>query len=271
MITLNEEDNIGLALDRMARFDEVIIVDSGSTDRTLDIARGYPNVTTHFNAWPGFSAQKAFALSLCRNDWVLNVDADEILSDQYIDEIERLIEADEIDGLESVRILLRWGKRPRCFDNTDRVLRFFRRSNGHYEPRRVHESITVDGCIGYSDAPIYHCENLSFGERVRKANSYSEAKAEDKFEQGKKTNLLTVGLVLPVSFLQLYLFKGHFLDGVGGFMTSMNHAYYCFLKHAKLWEKLHCSRSQARAVQSTVGRGQSLPQTRPPPLKTAAR
>ena len=99
MITLNEQDNIGAALDTMVMFDEVIVVDSGSTDATLAIAGQYPNVKTSFNEWPGFSAQKAHALSLCGNEWVLNVDADETLTDDYIEEVRRVVAEDRVDGL----------------------------------------------------------------------------------------------------------------------------------------------------------------------------
>ena len=79
IITLNEQENIGACLDRLVEFDEVIIVDSGSSDATVAIAENYPNARVSFNAWPGFSEQKSHALSLCSNEWVLNIDADEII------------------------------------------------------------------------------------------------------------------------------------------------------------------------------------------------
>lgn len=248
IITRNEEDNIGLCLDRLVEFDEVILVDSGSTDATLAIAAQYANVQASYNEWPGFSKQKAHALSLCRNEWVLNIDADEILTDDYLEELRRVVKEDEHDALESRRTLYRWGRRPRHFGRDDRLIRLFRKSRGHYEERRVHESISVEGSIARSDATIIHNENLTFSQRVEKANKYSQAKAEDKFEKGDSASLPVLILIFPVTFLQLYVFKGHALDGVEGLMTSMNAAYYNFMKYAKLREMYRLRERRAGAA-----------------------
>lgn len=236
IITLNEQENIGACLDRLVEFDEVIVVDSGSNDATVAIAENYPNVKVSFNAWPGFSEQKSHALSLCSNEWVLNIDADEILSDEYLDVLRKTVAANEVDALESNRTLYRWGRKPRHFGGDDRLIRLFRKSHGHYEPRRVHESISVKGKIAQTEATIIHNENLTFSQRVDKSNKYSQAKAEDKFEKGHRASVFTVTLIFPITFLQVYVFKGHFLDGVGGLMTAMNAAYYNFMKYAKLRE-----------------------------------
>lgn len=246
IITLNEEENIGFCLDRLVEFDEVVLVDSGSTDATLAIAEAYPNVSSSFNAWPGFSAQKAHALELCRNEWVLNVDADELITDEYLDELRRVVSENKVDGLESNRTLYRWGRRPRHFGRDDRLIRLFRKSAGHYEDRRVHESISVTGEIAQTDATIIHNENLTFSQRIGKSNSYSEAKARDKFDKGQNASVLTIGLIFPLTFLQIYVFKGHFLDGVDGFMTSMNAAFYNFMKYSKLREMHRLRRQRAR-------------------------
>lgn len=236
IITLNEQENIGACLDRLVEFDEVILVDSGSSDATVAIAEHYPNVKVTYNEWPGFSEQKSHALSLCSNEWVLNIDADELITDEYLDELRRVVADDEVDGLESNRTLYRWGRKPRHFGGDDRLIRLFRKSHGHYQPRRVHESITVTGKIAQTNATIIHNENLTFSQRVDKSNKYSQAKAEDKFEKGDRASVLTVSLIFPLTFIQVYLLKGHFLDGVGGLMTAMNAAYYNFMKYAKLRE-----------------------------------
>ena len=236
MIVLNEEGNIGAALDRMADFDEVIVVDSGSRDRTLEIAGGYPNVTTAFHAFEGFAAQKTHALSLCRNEWVLNVDADEILTDEYIEEVRKTVAANEVDALESTRTHYRWGSRPRHFGGKDRLIRLFRKSAGHYPERRVHESISIDGKVARTEATILHHENLTYTERVAKANRYSQSRAEDKYDKGDRVSVLTLLFIFPLTFIQHYLLKGHVFDGVDGLLSSMNAAYYAFMKYAKLWE-----------------------------------
>jgi glycosyltransferase involved in cell wall biosynthesis len=236
IITLNEAENIGRCLDRLVEFDEVILVDSGSTDGTVEIARHYENVKASFNAWPGFSAQKAHALSLCNNEWVLNIDADEVITDDYIEAMKKTIAEDKVVALESNRTLYRWGTRPRHFGRDDRLVRLFRKSAGHYEPRRVHESITITGEIGTTDATIEHYENLTYSQRVDKANKYSQAKAEDKHEKGNRVSVITLVLIFPFTFIQVYFFKGHILDGVDGLLTSMNAAFYTFMKYAKLYE-----------------------------------
>ena len=102
IITLNEARNIGVCLDRLIEFDEVILVDSGSTDGTVELAEQYENVQASYHAWNGFSEQKAHALSLCRNDWVLNIDADEIVTDAYLEEIMRVVSEDEADALDKL-------------------------------------------------------------------------------------------------------------------------------------------------------------------------
>ena len=236
MIVLNEEANIAAALDCMTEFDEVIVVDSGSRDRTVEIADGYPNVRTSFHHWEGFAAQKAHAMSLCRNEWVLNVDADEILTDAFIEEARKTVATNEVDALESTRTLYRWGKRPRHPGGTDRLIRLFRKSAGHYPERRVHESISIDGKVARTEATILHNENLTYTERVAKANRYSEARARDKFDKGDKVSLLTLLFIFPLTFHQHYFLKGHVFDGVDGLLTSMNAAWYAFMKYAKLWE-----------------------------------
>ena len=185
-------------------------------------------------------------MSLCRNEWVLNVDADEVLTDDYLDAVRGLVEADDHDALESTRTLYRWGRKPRHFGGEDRLIRLFRKSCAHYEERRVHESISVSGRVAKTDATIIHNENLTFSQRVDKANKYSQAKAEDKFDKGQSASVLTVTLIFPLTFLQVYVFKGHFLDGLGGLMTAMNAAYYNFMKYAKLREMHRLARFRQR-------------------------
>jgi glycosyltransferase involved in cell wall biosynthesis len=236
IITLNEANNIGACLDRLVEFDEVILVDSGSTDGTVELASQYENVKASFHQWSGFSEQKAHALSLCRNDWVLNIDADEILTDKYLEEVIRVVGENKVDALESNRTLYRWGKIPKRFGGDDRLIRLFRKSAGHYEPRRVHEGISIEGKVEKTNATINHLENLTYSQRIDKSNKYSQAKAEDKFEKGNGVSVLTLVFVFPLTFIQYYFFKGYFLGGVDGLLTSFNAAFYNFMKYAKLWE-----------------------------------
>jgi hypothetical protein len=150
--------------------------------------------------------------------------------------LKTLIQHDDADALQSRRKLLRWGKAPRTLMPDDVLIRFFRRGMGHYPAARVHERLAIRGTVKDSTALILHHENLSFSERIQKSNQYSQLKAEDKFAQGKHCTLAHLLLAFPLSFVNCYLAKGCILDGADGVLTSMNHAYYNFMKYAKLWE-----------------------------------
>lgn len=236
VITKNEEANITRLLNNLQNFAEVIIVDSGSTDRTLEIANSYPNTKVSFNQWPGFGEQKAHALSLCSHSWVLNLDADETLSDKFVEELKQFLTQDKFVAIRSTRILLRWGRQPRSFGGIEKLIRLFKKDCGYYESRQVHESISINGEIQESDAAILHHENLSYSERIEKTVFYAKLKAQDKFKKGDKTNMAVVLLIFPLAFIRTYLFKGHFMDGFGGILTSVNVALYNYMKYANLWD-----------------------------------
>ena len=236
VITKNEEENIARLLDNLKSFAEVIIVDSGSTDRTLEIANSYSNTKVSFNQWPGFGEQKAHALALCTLPWVLNLDADETLSDSFIEKLELFIAQDKFVALKSTRILLRWGRQPRNFGGVEKLIRLFKKECGHYESRQVHESISINGEIKESEAAILHHENLSYSQRIEKTVFYAKLKAQDKYNNGDKTNMLVVLIIFPLTFIRIYLFKGHFMDGFGGILTSVNVAFYNYMKYSNLWD-----------------------------------
>ena len=147
-----------------------------------------------------------------------------------------MIKDNSHEALQSNRLLLRHGERVRHFGGEDRLIRFFRKSSGHYQNRRVHESISVIGKVKSTPARILHFENLTLSQRFEKANRYSQLKAEDKLERGDIANVLIIILIFPISFIQFFVFKGHFLGGINGFITAMNAAFYNFMKYAKLRE-----------------------------------
>lgn len=236
IITLNEEVHLQRLLPQLVDFDEVVIVDSGSCDRTSWIATSFPNVRFSAHPWQGFGRQKMHALSLCRNEWVLNVDADEELTDGYLQELLDCLERDDADALESERRLLRWGKVPRNFMKHDVLIRLFRKSCGSYTDVKVHERILIKGRIRSTKSYLLHHENLCYGQRVQKSIQYSTLKADDKFAKGASCNSLHLALSFPLAFIQCYFFKGCFLDGCDGILVSMNHAWYSFMKYANLWE-----------------------------------
>lgn len=236
IITLNEAVNLSHLLPQLVRFAEVIIVDSGSTDQTAAVAARFTNVKFSIHPWQGFAAQKAHALSLCENSWVLNLDADEALTDGFIAEMLSCVEANKVDALQCKRRLLRWGRRPQTFQPDDVLIRLFRKSAGHYADIKVHERILIKGKVKESNVCLLHHENLTYTQRIAKTNQYSQLKAEDKLAKGSRCSVAHLVLAFPIAFVQCYFFKGCFLDGIHGLLSSMNHAIYSYLKYAKLWE-----------------------------------
>lgn len=246
MITLNAADRLYRLLSQLKPFSEVIIVDCGSTDQTAEIARGFPNVKFIHHDWTSFSEQKTYALSLCSNEWVLNLDADEELTEEFFTEIKNTIEADDCDALESRRIVYRWGRRAPYFTKDNRLIRFFRKQKGHYELRRVHERISISGTVRSTSACIMHHQDMTLDDMVLKLNRYSQLKAMDKHEKGSKANFLILLCIFPATFIQYYLLKGFFLGGIEGLTGSVNVAFYNFMKYAKLWEMENIKEAETR-------------------------
>lgn len=236
IITLNEEKNLARALESVKAFDEIVVVDSGSTDRTLEIAKQYtPRVFTH--EWQGFAKQKEYAKSLCTHDWVLNIDADEEVDEVLLAQIAQTVSENRIDAL-NIRIseffMGRFG-RPKARHNAK--VRFFRKSKGHYSGGLVHEGVVIDGRTENSQGFIRHYGEVSLSVKVEKNNLYSSLRAEEKRLKNKKPSLLKLLFIFPAVFLKSFLLRLNFMNGVRGFIGSTINAFYAFLKEAKLYEK----------------------------------
>lgn len=246
IITLNEAGRIATLLNQLRIFEEVIVVDCGSTDQTAEIASRFSNVRFSHRDWSSFSEQKDHALSLCRFEWVLNIDSDEELTEEFIDEIRTTIKFNDCDALESRRIGYRWGRRAPYFTKDNWLVRLFRKHNGHYEPRRVHERISITGTVRRTNAAIIHNQNMTLDDLVVKLNRYSRLKAMDKYENGRRASFLILFFIFPLSFIQNYLLKGFCLGGTEGLAGSVNIAFYDFMKYAKLWELQHLKEAQTK-------------------------
>ena len=235
VITLNEEHHLKRMLESVKDFNEIIIVDSGSQDKTLEIAKEYTQ--NIFNQeWLGFSGQKELARSYCSNEWVLNLDADEELSSELKVEILQTIESNTIDGLD-IKISSQYmGEFNNTLSKFNRRIRFFRKDKGYYPPKKVHESIVVEGKTKKADGFIYDYGLVDLKTHINKINDYSSLRVEEKLTKGKKASLLKLLLVFPLAFFKSYILKRGFLNGVRGLISAVNNAYYAFLKEAKLYE-----------------------------------
>ncbi len=235
IICKNEEKHIKRVLESVKEFDEIIIVDSGSTDNTLEIAKNYTK-NIYNQEWMGFAKQKEYARSLCTNEWVLNLDADEELTNELRNEIINTINENKIDGLNIKISSLYLGKFNSEKSKFNRRIRFFRKDLGYYPEKLVHESIIVNGKIKKAKGFIYDYGTIDLKTHLDKINAYSSLRAEEKFEKNKKSSLLKLLFVFPLAFFKSYIIKRSFLNGTRGFIAAMNNSFYAYLKEAKLYE-----------------------------------
>lgn len=237
IICHNEEQHIVRLLENIKDFDEVILVDSGSNDNTLTIAKNFPNVHIFHQPWLGYAKQKAFALSKCKNTWVLNLDADEVISNELRGEIKNTIALNNCDALMCQLLEVFLDKPSHRFAKHADKIRFFKRTQGYYNLNAlVHESISVKGKICNAKGVIYHYGLSSIEMMISKNNKYSTLAAKMKFAQHKHASTLKMIFIFFWAFFRAYFLKRFFLNGVPGFIHSMSIGFYAFLKEAKLYE-----------------------------------
>jgi len=240
IICFNEKDNIRACLESLKWVDEIVVVDSYSTDGTVEICREYTGKVFQ-NKWPGFVNQKNYALSLAANDWVISLDADEAVSPELKAEIETLWQTDapkEYSGFYIPRktiYLGKWIKHGGWYP--DRKLRLFKKSAGKWGGIDPHDRVELsEGQTKKLESPIIHTNYRNISDQLRTVDSFSTTAAQALLERGKRFSLLALIFGPPVKFIETYLFKLGFLDGLPGFIIAANSAFYIFNKHAKMWE-----------------------------------
>jgi glycosyltransferase involved in cell wall biosynthesis len=236
IICQDEAQHIRRVLESVKMFDEIVIVDSGSQDDTLRIAGEYTDKIYH-QKWLGYARQKEYAKHLCTHEWVLNLDADEQLSETLLTEIRQTISNQEVDGLD-IAISSRYlGQFNHPWSKFNRRVRFFRKAKGHYPEKLVHESIVIDGNVKKARGLIYDYGIVDLKTHLAKINQYSSLRAEEKAQKGKRASVIKLLMVFPLSFFKSFVLKRGFLNGMRGWIAAMNNAYYAFLKEAKLYEQ----------------------------------
>lgn len=238
IITKNEEKAVGRTLSSLAFCDEIVVVDSGSTDATQEIcrARGARVIVRPFD---GDGPQKQFAISQASNDWVFVVDADEVVSHGLQDEIAALKSGtmNDFAGLYVPISLFFLGKTLRFGGEYGKPhLRLFDRRAGNFNANFVHGGATVAGRIGRCRGHILHYSYESLEDYLVKFNEYTSAGARACFEKKRKGAVLHVALRFPLTFVKVYLLKGCFLDGYPGLVWSLLSSFYPVVKYAKLRE-----------------------------------
>jgi glycosyltransferase involved in cell wall biosynthesis len=245
IITLNEEQNLPRTLASVQWADEIVIVDSGSTDRTIDIARSF-GARVIERPWPGFAEQKNFAIGECAGTWVLSLDADEELSPELQQEIQTLLlSKPEVDAFYLRRrnlFLGRWIKHGGFYP--DAKLRLFSRaeSTPQFEPRLVHETITCDGPTAELAHDLIHHAYPTLSSYIEHMDRYSDLGAKILIGKGRTSTsplafLMNIWVVPQLTFQWNYICRLGFLDGREGLLQHLYHAVYTSWKYAKAWEK----------------------------------
>jgi glycosyltransferase involved in cell wall biosynthesis len=235
VITRNEAANIGECLDSVAFCDERIVVDSGSTDGTAEIARG-KGTRVEFHEWRGFGVQKSYALSLASGTWVLSIDADERVTPELAAAIREAIAAGDADAWEFPRLSSFCRRQMRHSGwYPDYVLRVFRRGKAHFDDAIVHERVICAGVVKRLQPPLIHHPVARLEDALSRMDRYSTASAEAILARGRKVSFMTgIGHGL-YSFLRTYILRAGFLDGAEGFLLAVANAEGSYYRYMKAW------------------------------------
>ena len=263
IITYNEEDNIQGALETVKWADDLVVVDAHSTDRTVAIAQACA-ARVFVRDWPGFVAQKNFAVEQARHEWILSLDADERLSPALQEEVQRLcatgMQADAYYMPRRAYFLDRWIAHSGWYP--DYKLRLFRKSQTRWSGGTVHESPQVTGTVRYLQGDLWHYSYRDLAHNLQTIDRYSTFGAQKLFAAGKQAHWYDMTLRPALTFAKKYLLRQGFRDGYPGLFIAVLTAYSTFAKYAKLWE-LQYTRRGAAAPQPSV-----VPRTTPSPLPT---
>ncbi len=242
IITFNEADNIRAACESLSWADEILVVDSESTDGTRELAeRAGARVIKR--AWPGFSEQKQFATDQANHDWVFSLDADERVSEPLLESIATLQRTPVetlADGYSMARRSFyqgRWIRGGGWYP--DRQLRLFNRTRGQWQRRHIHESVKLDPGATFKDlaGDILHYSVTSAAHHHRMIGErYAPLAAQQMFEEGRPTSPIKIAIAAPSAFIRSYLLQAGFRDGLAGLSIASFAAHHAFLKHLLLWE-----------------------------------
>lgn len=240
LIVKNEGDSLADCLSSCVDIvDEIIILDSGSSDNTLEIAKQFTDKIYSNTDWPGFGKQRQLAQTYAKNDWILVLDADERLTPEIALEIKSLVEANNQNCVYYIpRMTWTFGsfaKHSTWFP--DYVARVYPRKKAEYNDKLVHESLIVDDSLTKQKLKNYvlHYSFKNLTEYLTKLTRYSDLWAKQKVIEGKKTTILKAFGHSTWCFMRMYIFRLGFLDGSSGFLFAIATSHYVFSKYASLW------------------------------------
>jgi glycosyltransferase involved in cell wall biosynthesis len=238
IISRNEADRIGRTIAAVRDLsDDIIVVDSGSTDGTQAIAEAAGARVIH-NDWPGYGPQKRFAEDQCRHGWLFNLDADEWVPPALATEIRTALSSvpDDVDGFTvPIAEVFPGETAPHTLAYALKPVRLYRKDRGRYADSLVHDRVAFQQAPNLKQLAgvIHHFSVRSIGDQLAKLNDYTSQQARDLAERGDHVPTWRLFVEFPASFLKAYVMRRHAMRGVYGFMTSMNYAFYRWLRVAK--------------------------------------
>ena len=237
-LAFNEAHNIGDCLESVKWADEIIVIDSGSTDNTIEIAKRYSQQVLTVQ-WKGYGATKNVALDRASGEWILWLDADERVPRELAEEIQAALRTDNglVNGYSVPRrafFLGKWIKH--CGWYPGRVTRIFRRTKSRFTESNVHEQISVEGKIAELKNDLLHFTDPDLHHYFRKFNRYTSLAAKDLHSAGKRFSFYDILVRPPFMFFKMYILRRGFLDALQGFILCIVSSAYVFTKYAKLWE-----------------------------------
>jgi glycosyltransferase involved in cell wall biosynthesis len=234
VITLNEERNLRDCLESVRFADEIIVVDSGSRDLTLSIAKEF-KARVFQEPWKGFAGQKNSAQDKARGPWILNIDADERVTEGLRLEIQKVLQEDSQAGFRMPRknfFCGQWIRHGGWYPNCQ--LRLYRKEAGKFAPREVHEQVEVKGPVGILTSPLEHYTYHSISDYIKRMDRYSELSARQYLKEGRRVSWPEILLRSWFTFIQMWVLKRGFLDGANGLILAALYSQYTFIKYAKL-------------------------------------
>jgi len=237
VITLNEAEHIGAAIDSAAWADEIVVIDSGSTDGTADIARA-KGVMVLTREWSGYVDQKNYAAERVSHDWIFSLDADERIPPELAAEVRALLSSEPSKrGYRVPRVTFHLGRWIRTTDfYPDFQTRLYDRRAATWRGKYVHESVAVNGPAGRLRHDLEHYSFRDLRDQLDRVNHYTTLAARQMREAGRRAGPLDLLVHPPAAFLRNYLLRRGILDGTVGLTISLVNGYSVFLKFAKLWE-----------------------------------
>ena len=242
VITKNEAADLGDALASVAWADEIVVVDSCSSDDTVAVAKRHTDRVV-VREWPGYIAQKNYAASIASHDWILSIDADERVTPALADEIRRVVAGDPREAAFRIpRVTWHLGRWVRTTDwYPDYQTRLYDRRAAEWTGKYVHEAVSVRGTTGQLRGELQHYAYRDIADHLEPIDRYTTYAARQMHEAGRRAGLVDVVCHPPLAFLRNYVARGGVRDGLPGFIISALNSYYVFLKLAKLWELQHAS------------------------------